>query len=185
LVSKTPILLLKTAVVMLQKNLIVIDVQDNTPPKCRVHSKNYSYHWTGTQSPGENLAKVFASSFDNGSFDNCAPHIYFKVQFVWTSWMVPIMEALKNQLFVTKQMVMMILQLTGSQTYFDDNVKFCCADAGNSIRVVFRVFDVDPGVGPITPSRMNSGGDLFGRYSDCMVEVEVQEQRNSNCCSSS
>lgn len=129
----------------------------------------------GTQSPGENLAKVFASSFDNGSFDNCAPHIYFKA--------IRMDELDGTNNGSTKESTVCNKangdddsKLTGSQTYFDDNVKFCCADAGNSIRVVFRVFDVDPGVGPITPSRMNSGGDLFGRYSDCMIEVEVQNK---------
>ena len=156
------------------EKLIVIDVQDNTPPNAVCIQKT-TVTIGGTQSPGENLAKVFASSFDNGSFDNCAPHIYFKA--------IRMDELDGTNNGSTKESTVCNKangdddsKLAGSQTYFDDNVKFCCADAGNSIRVVFRVFDVDPGVGPITPSRMNSGGDLFGRYSDCMIEVEVQNK---------
>ena len=66
--------------------------------------------------------------------------------------------------------------LTGNQIYFDDEVKFCCADVGPDILVVFRVFDVFPGEGPIHPDRLKVGGDLYGRYSDCMVAVVVQDK---------
>lgn len=66
--------------------------------------------------------------------------------------------------------------VVGSQTYFDDHVKFCCADANKTIMVVFRVFDADPGAGPVRPGRMNPGGNLFGHYTDCMVEVDVQDK---------
>ncbi|MBK9379496.1 MAG: hypothetical protein IPM86_15295 [Saprospiraceae bacterium] len=52
-----------------------------------------------------------------------------------------------------------------------------------TIMVVLRVFDVDPGTGPIHPNRMGRSGpnlqfvgDLFGHYSDCMVEVDVQDK---------
>ncbi|MBK8154254.1 MAG: hypothetical protein IPK61_15325 [Saprospiraceae bacterium] len=48
---------------------------------------------------------------------------------------------------------------------------------------MLRVFDVDPGAGPIHPNRMGRSGpnlqfvgDLFGHYSDCMVEVDVQDK---------
>ena len=41
--------------------------------------------------------------------------------------------------------------------------------------VVFRVFDVDPGAGPVYPSYM-SNGRLHGHFTDCMVEVEVQDK---------
>ncbi|MBK8449622.1 MAG: hypothetical protein IPL42_06190 [Saprospiraceae bacterium] len=40
----------------------------------------------------------------------------------------------------------------------------------------FRVYDVDPGAGPVAPSKMNQNGSLFGRFSDCMIEVEVQDK---------
>ncbi|MBL0238527.1 MAG: hypothetical protein IPQ02_18510 [Saprospiraceae bacterium] len=38
--------------------------------------------------------------------------------------------------------------LAGNQVYFDDITRFCCADVGQKIMVVFRVFDVNPGAGP-------------------------------------
>ena len=39
-------------------------------------------------------------------------------------------------------------------------------------------FDIEPGTGPVLPSGMGQGGDLFGHFSDCMVEVGVQNKTN-------
>ena len=64
----------------------------------------------------------------------------------------------------------------GNQIFFDDCAHFCCKDVGESVMVVMRVFDVDPGDGPVAPSRMSASGDLYGRFTDCMVEVEVQDK---------
>jgi hypothetical protein len=67
--------------------------------------------------------------------------------------------------------------LAGNQIYFDDYTDFCCADVGTKVMVVLRVFDVDPGAGPVTPIRMTSTSSVLnGRFSDCMVEVEVQNK---------
>ncbi|MEM1323402.1 MAG: HYR domain-containing protein [Bacteroidota bacterium] len=86
----------------------------------------------------------------------------------------------------------------GNQSYFDDYVKVCCADIENGpVMVVFRVFDVDPepftfgrqfpglvpaGENPndyngVLPEFMAEGGALYGHYSDCMVELTVQDKQ--------
>lgn len=56
----------------------------------------------------------------------------------------------------------------GYQEWFDDEVIFCCEDIPNSpITVTLRVYEVDPGDGPVDPSREHGSGDLVGRYTDC------------------
>ncbi|MBK9107885.1 MAG: T9SS type A sorting domain-containing protein [Saprospiraceae bacterium] len=154
---------------------VVLDVQDNTPPTAVCDQKTV-VTISGSQSPGDNTAKVFASTFDDGSFDNCNPHLFYKV--------IRMDELLGTNNGSEGNNIQTCngtngdddARLNGHQIYFDDFVKFCCADAGKSIMVVFRVYDRDPGTGPVHPGRMNQGGDLFGRFSDCMVEVEVQDK---------
>ncbi len=154
---------------------VVLDVQDNTPPNAVCDQKTV-VTITGTQSPGENTAKVYAETFDDGSFDNCSPHLFFKV--------IRMEELLGTNNGSTKDNVALCNGVNGdddntekgNQIYFDDYVKFCCSDAGKTVMVVFRVFDRGTGAGPVHPNRMNQGGDLFGHYSDCMVEVEVQDK---------
>jgi hypothetical protein len=156
------------------EKLLKINVQDNTPPVAVCDQKTV-VTITGNLSPGENLAKIFAETFDDGSFDNCAQHLYYKV--------IRMDELDGTNNGSTKESTVCNkangdddASVTGSQTYFDDQVKFCCADANKTIMVVFRVFDADPGVGPVRPARMNPGGNLFGHYTDCMVEVDVQDK---------
>lgn len=160
------------------KKRIALNVQDNVPPIAVCEAVTV-VSINGNQSPGENFAKIFAESFDQGSFDNCQPHIFFKVIR---------MEQLRgtnngsnaNQADNGTNCAGINGDdnaiLDGNQIYFDDHVKFCCSDVGNEVMVVFRVYDRDPGNGPVTPSRMNSGGNLFNRYSDCMVRVQVQDK---------
>ncbi|MEI2693768.1 MAG: T9SS type A sorting domain-containing protein [Saprospiraceae bacterium] len=154
---------------------IVLDVQDNTPPNAVCDQKTV-VTISGTQSPGDNTAKVFAETFDDGSFDNCSAHLSFKV--------IRMDELLGTNNGSTKDNTATCngvngdddLRELGNQVYFDDYVKFCCADVGKSIMVVFRVYDVSTGAGPVHPNAMNQGGYLFGHFSDCMVEVEVQDK---------
>ncbi len=157
---------------------IAINSQDNVPPSA-VCDKRTVVSITGNQTPGNNYAQVYGKDLDDGSFDNCSPHVFFKVIR---------MEQLRgtNNGSNTSQpdngsncagvngddnSI-----LDGNQIYFDDYINFCCEDVGKTIMVVLRVFDRDPGKGPVSPSRMNPGGPLFNRYSDCMVEVEVQDK---------
>ncbi len=156
------------------EKLIVLNVLDKTPPVAVCDQKT-TVTITGNQAPGENFAKINASTFDDGSFDNCSPHVFFKV--------IRMDELNGTNNGSTKESLVCNhangdddARVAGWQTYFDDQVKFCCADAGKTLMVVFRVFDVDPGSGPVHPSRMDNGNDLSGHFSDCMVEVEVQDK---------
>ncbi|MDQ3141738.1 MAG: T9SS type A sorting domain-containing protein [Bacteroidota bacterium] len=152
---------------------LIIDVQDNNPPVAVCDQKTV-ITITGNLSPGQNFAKLNVISLDDGSFDNCAQHLFFKG--------IRMDELNGTAHGSTKSSTVCgggngddDLSIVGSQTYFDDNIKFCCEDAGKTLMVVLRVFDVDPGVGPVTPARMDTG-DLKGHFSDCMVEVEVQDK---------
>ncbi|MBK9272403.1 MAG: T9SS type A sorting domain-containing protein [Saprospiraceae bacterium] len=155
---------------------VVINVVDRVPPTpiCRT--------WTtvsinGNQSPLDNYARIYAHDLDEGSYDNCAPHVFFKV--------IRMAELLgtnngsnsNNTVACNGRNGDDNLTLAGNQVYFDDFTDFCCADVGQRVMVVLRVFDIDPGAGPVTPVRMTSTAQpLHGRFSDCMVEVEVQNK---------
>ncbi|TNE57763.1 MAG: HYR domain-containing protein, partial [Bacteroidetes bacterium] len=68
-------------------------------------------------------AFINAETFDDGSYDNCSPDVFFKARR---------MDANACQ----------------TDTVFHDQVKFCCDDVNDTITVVFRVYDVpvQPGV---------------------------------------
>ena len=159
-----------------------LTVEDNEPPTavCDEH--------TQVQLTIDGTTKVFASTFDDLSHDNCGA-VYFKV--------IRMDEFDSNSNGITPETVQMgdwqsstcngingdddprvfPPWYQGSQSYFDDYVKFCCEDTdADFVQVVFRVFDVDPGTGSILPERMMPGGDLHGRFNDCMVEVIVQDK---------
>ncbi len=102
---------------------------------------------TFTTIPLTNLGQATAPAhvFSNGSFDNCGP-VFFKVA-----------------------------RMSGNDCdpnpQYDDQLHFCCADIpDNNIMVVLRVYDVNPGPGPVDPNA------FAGRYNACMVEVEVQDK---------
>lgn len=152
---------------------VVINVVDDIAPTAVCDQKTV-VTLTGNLSPGLNYSKIYAESFDNGSHDNCAQHLFFKVIR---------MDELDGTPNGTSKPTTICAgangdddaNVTGAQAYFDDYVAFCCADVGRTVRVVFRVFDVDPGAGPVRPSRFTAG-PLKGRFNDCMVEVEVQDK---------
>jgi len=112
-------------------------------------------------------AKVWAWDFDSGSFDNCNP-VYFKVLRVNDDLVYdggcPDLNGDDNP-------------ATGNNdVWYDDDVFFCCDDVNNDIMVSLRVFDKDPGVGPVSPSRMLPGGDLYGHYNDCWSVVHLENK---------
>ena len=98
------------------------------------------------------MATVWASAFDGGSYDNCNS-VFFKARR---------MDAPNGYDCFAN----------GNNAYqFDDKVKFCCEDiANNDIMVVLRVYDVEPAEGIVSESH------LAGRFTDCMVQVEVQDK---------
>ncbi len=113
--------------------------------------------------PNGGLASVPASAFDEGSTDNCHSTVYFKAKRV-----IPGGCGGANG---------DDSDAAGSQEWFDDTVLFCCDEMDeDSIMVILRVYEIDPGDGPVDPSREVQGGDLFNHYNDCQTLVTVQDQ---------
>ena len=109
-------------------------------------------------------AFVFASTIDEGSFDNCQDRLFFKV---------------KRTEFATCDGINGddSPSVPGYQEWFDDMAIFCCDELDLGPRTVtLRVYDVDPGSGPVDPAREAPGGDLFGRYSECTASVTLQDK---------
>ncbi len=129
-----------------------IVVEDNFPPVAVCEQ----YKQVGVTFGG--VAEVAAESFNSGSFDNCKP-VWFKV------WRDDggCMDLNCDNTACTQQ-------------WFDDSVFFCCEDVSKEIMVTLRVFEVDPGPGPVNPSRMLPGGDLYGHFNDCMATTLVQDK---------
>lgn len=114
--------------------------------------------------PSGGVAMVMAETFDDGSFDNCQDEVFFKARRMTIG---ECEQANGDDSPYT----------TGYQEWFDDRVLFCCGEAeAGEIQVIMRVYEVDPGEGPVNPEREVSGGDLHRHYSDCMVMVEIQDK---------
>ena len=110
---------------------------------------------------------VWAKDFDSGSFDNCAP-IAFKVLRV--NGDLEYDGGCENLNGDDKP------STSTNDVWYDDEVFFCCEDVdpNQDIMVSLRVFDVDPGVGPVDPSRYDPGKDLYGHYNDCWSIVHLE-----------
>ncbi|MEZ4917762.1 MAG: hypothetical protein R2792_01555 [Saprospiraceae bacterium] len=95
----------------------VMHVADLAPPvaACDEH--------TQVALGGTGMIFVDASTFDDGSYDNCAD-VHFKAR-----------RMLSND--------------CQTDTLFHDQVKFCCDDINDTIMVVFRVYDVDVPAGTV------------------------------------
>ncbi len=101
----------------------------------------------------ETSAKVYATSIDDGSHDNC------------------------NDVWLKIKRMDEIACDTGQVTNkFNDFAQFCCDESNNIYTVILRVFEVDPGNGFVENSRMEYGGDLYGKFTDCMSIVEIQDK---------
>jgi len=118
---------------------------------------------------GYGNAMVEARSYDSGSFDNCSD-VWFKVLRVNANLEYdggcPDLNGddnLSNNVPVFK-----------NDVWFDDEVFFCCEDLDKDIMVTLRVFDINPGVGPINPTRMLPGGDLYGHFNDCWNVTHIE-----------
>ncbi|MBK7869530.1 MAG: HYR domain-containing protein [Saprospiraceae bacterium] len=113
--------------------------------------------------PAVGVVTVPAKNFNKGSSDNCAPKLYYKVHKMTTGTC----EGLDGD----------DSQMEGYQEWFDDKVNFCCADTDSTfVTVIMRVYEIDPGAGPVNPSREQPGGDLYRHYNECMVRVNVQDK---------
>jgi hypothetical protein len=108
------------------------------------------------------FAKVPAGTFDSGSYDNCEDQVFFKAR---------------------KLEIGSCDGLNGDddplapryQEWFDDELRFCCDEVGQEVIILMRVYDVDPGKGPVDPKREGPGGDLEGHFTDARIVVEVQD----------
>ncbi len=122
------------------------------------------------------VAKLFASSFDDGSNDGCGP-VFFKV-IRYDDLLGTENGSTANQNTLNGHSLSGDddTSLPENQIYFDDEVFLCCDDIDVQTMVVLRVFDINPGSGPVEPSRMAVGGDLFGRFNDCMPFVNTEDK---------
>ncbi len=113
--------------------------------------------------PSGGVAIVYAQSFDEGSTDNCQDTVYHKVRRL-TSGACQGANGDDSD-------------IGGYQEWFDDETYFCCEEVGeDSILVVMHVYAVDPGPGPVDPVRELPGGDLYERFTECVVTVDVQDR---------
>jgi hypothetical protein len=94
-----------------------VTIEDNSPPTT-VCDK-----FTQVSLGIDGVVYVNATTFDDGSYDNCSP-IFFKVR---------------------------RMDSTACQTndYFFDQAKFCCEDVGDTVTVILRVYDVPVPAGPV------------------------------------
>jgi len=167
------------------RKLVRINVIDNVPPVpvCR---RGTIVSLANNQSTGEGVAKLYAEDLNEGSHDNCAPHLYYKV--------IRMEELLDGRDRATRNGVLPPYDnrrscnglngddhpgaaAPGNQVYFDDFTKFCCADVGTTVMVVLRVTDKNPGSGPIHPNTWTNISLQEGHFNDCMVEVEIQDKQ--------
>lgn len=130
-----------------------VTVEDLIPPSATCEL----IRQTNLTTDGTSL--VQASAFDDGSNDGCSPTLWFKA------------IRMDNTNCAT---------LNGddnpggsNDVWYDDEVFFCCEDLGDTVAVILRVFDVDPGTGPVDPSRMTGTGDLVGHFNECMSQTIV------------
>ncbi len=136
----------------------IITVVDDVPP-IAICDEHTVVSLTTTNA-NDGIAKILAHTFDDGSFDNCAD-VFFKVRRMNTGEC----DGANGDDFPS---------VSGYQEMFDDYAAFCCDD--ETVMVIFRVYDVNPGSGPVADSRHQANGDLFGHFNDCMVEVTVQDK---------
>jgi hypothetical protein len=113
--------------------------------------------------PSTGLGEVDAFTFDDGSSDNCATHLFYKARRMDIGGCN---FGNGDDSDTTP----------GFQEWFDDKVLFCCDETEDTVMVIMRVYEIDPGDGPIDPIREIVGGDLFGRFTECMVAVTIQDK---------
>ncbi len=157
-----------------------IEVIDGIPPT------NICREFTQIALAGidDGVTAVDAADFDEGSYDFCSP-VYFKVK------RMERFECDKANVD-TPDEIRDATRTNDDQEWFDDKVKFCCEDKGDTVIVILRVYDFDPGVGSIRTSQSaTTGFSHSGRingttvtdrmYNDCMIEVVVEDKVRPDC----
>lgn len=126
-----------------------VTVYDATPPKVLCIPD----HAVSLNNLGE--AYINASGFDGGSTDDCG-HLYFKARRMFAPTSV-------------------CTNPNNPLNRFNDVVRFCCRDVDSAfIAVILRVYDADPGVGPVHDSILRR------HYGECMVMVRVFDKLAPN-----
>ena len=144
----------------------------------------------------ENIV-VSAKHFDEGSYDDCGP-IFFKVRKMEAGTCDSTDIDKFNEVNHTR-----ILRgdlLPDPQEWFDDEVAFCCQEVGDTVNVILRIYDRDPGTGAILTNQsslahFNPANHLDNEiwrpaaflnqnhYNDCMVRVLVEDKNRPECYS--
>ncbi len=106
-----------------------------------------------------------AIDLDAGSFDNCNP-VFYKV--------TRIVDDNEDDGYCNEKNGDDNPATDEIEIWYDDEVFFCCQDLNKEIPVILRVFDKDPGDGPVDPKRMKAGGDLYGHYNVCWTKILVE-----------
>ncbi len=152
-----------------------LEVVDNVPPVAICPEELAVTLIADGSGPDDATAKVLAEAFDNGSHDAGCNDVYFKVIRMdeleaanSTDFGLPIACQGPDAIVPKDFDKFGVAQDSTWLVYFDDEVKFCCGD--ERVLVVLRVFDQDPGPGPISPS------DFKGSFNDCMIVVNLKHQ---------
>ena len=95
------------------------------------------------------IAKVAAPILDNGSFDACNT-LDFKARRLEVSSCEP-------------------------NDMFSDTILFCCADRGDTIDIILRVYDINAVVGPV------STGYAASQSADCITRIAVKDNQGPKC----
>ncbi len=135
------------------------------------------------------VTSVGAQFFNEGSYDYCSS-VYFKVKRMDRfSCDKANVDTNGEEADPTRT--------NDDQEWFDDKVKFCCEDIGDTVMVILRVYDVDPGTGEINTNSSAANGfthrngrrngisynDAFlnGSFNDCMIEVILEDKVRPTC----
>ena len=146
-----------------------VTVVDNSPPVA-VCDEITNLSLTNTPT-----TRLLAADLDDGSYDLCGD-VFFKAIRMDELNAVPISPTVGRAL-TCDQANSDKPRETQGRVFFDDEIFYCCEDLdGQFDTVIVRVFDVDPGPGAVEPNRLGPNGDLFGRFNDCMVEIELEDK---------
>ena len=121
---------------------LVVTVKDLSPPNpiCKT-KQTVSLNNLG-------CAFIPADYFDLESYDNCKPHVSFKIR----------------RMFAEEECV----DEENPDNLFSDFMKVCCADI--TVMAIMRVYDRYVDEGPVDEDY------LEGHFDDCMVELTIQEK---------
>jgi len=124
---------------------------------------------------GDGLSEISAAAFDNGSHDSRCNEVFFKVlrqdemnAAGSIKYGHPIACEAADSIIRHYDKFGQIVEET-EVVYFDDFVTFCCTDT--MVNVVLRIFDQDPGEGPVAPY------NYHGNFSDCHIQVRIKKQQ--------